>query len=769
MKTKINLHVPYSVARKRNLGAALLLVLLVATLAHAQLTPSDDAYVNSAAPTINYGAATTLDLSSAADTAFIRFDLTAVPAGTPGSSIAKATLKLYVNSVTTAGSFNVDYVTGTWSEKTITHSLQPAVGTTIAASVPLATASKSKYVEIDVTAAMVEWLNGTQANDGIALVANSPLVATFDSKENTTTSHAPELDLVFTSGGITGVTTASGSGLMGGGTSGTLKLSLTNTCAANQVLQWNGTAWACANLKGSGTITGVTAGTDLTGGGTSGVVTLNLNTTKVPLLAANNPFMGNNSFAGSVGVGTMTPTHMFEVDALGASAAQMAMVSTGSDAAISLNNTAAGGREYWIDSGSGVAGAGAGNFAVWDNTAHAARLAVNEFGNVGVGTTNPYTLLHLVQSNSGGLGPSITLTNSGGGAGAGASIDFNGYEPTVANPPTARIQSIDDGSDSSSLTFQTKTPGSVSNGLVEQVRISDYGSLIVDSSHNNTGSLNSGATAGTGLVFGGAGSGEGIASCRSTGCTDPNGYSEQYSLDFYTNGTLRMTIFNDGFVQAYGDLDVSGCTYWGNGNNQGSCVSDARLKTNIQPFPRLLDKLVQLEPVHFDWSPSVPPELHRSGTHQTGFVAQQVEKVFPEMVTMGKDGYRRVNYGQLPYLLLEGVRELKASNDSLSAETQRQRKQSEQARAEIAKLRRAMASTDARVTKLGRSAAAKDAKIAVLSREIEQLREAQQQMAVLLARFAPPQDEHGKQQVAEARPAVKAPAARVTKTAQTQF
>src|SRR5208337_2707585 len=305
-----NMQVRFPFARKCNLGAALMLVLLVATVTHAQLNPSDDAYVNSAAPTTNYGAAVTLDLSSAADTAFIRFDLTAVPAGTPGSSIAKATLKLYVNSVTTAGSFNVDYVTGTWSEKTITHSLQPAVGTTIAASVPLATASKSKYVEIDVTAAMVEWLNGTQANDGIALVANSPLVATFDSKENTTTSHAPELDLVFTSGGITGVTTASGSGLMGGGTSGTLKLSLTNTCAANQVLQWNGTAWACANLKGSGTITGVTAGTDLTGGGTSGVVTLNLNTMKVPLLAANNPFMGNNSFAGSVGVGTMTPTHM---------------------------------------------------------------------------------------------------------------------------------------------------------------------------------------------------------------------------------------------------------------------------------------------------------------------------------------------------------------------------------------------------------------------------------------------------------------------------
>ena len=53
-------------------------------------------------------------------------------------------------------------------------------------------------------------------------------IASFDSKENTTTSHSPELDLVLIVGGgtITGVLTGSGSGLTGGGTSGTLNLGL---------------------------------------------------------------------------------------------------------------------------------------------------------------------------------------------------------------------------------------------------------------------------------------------------------------------------------------------------------------------------------------------------------------------------------------------------------------------------------------------------------------------------------------------------------------
>src|SRR5277367_872794 len=56
-----------------------------------------------------------------------------------------------------------------------------------------------------------------------------------------------------------------------------------------------------------GTITGVTAGTGLTGGGTSGTVTLNLDTTKVPLLTNANVFTNNQSVTGSLTAsGTVT-------------------------------------------------------------------------------------------------------------------------------------------------------------------------------------------------------------------------------------------------------------------------------------------------------------------------------------------------------------------------------------------------------------------------------------------------------------------------------
>jgi hypothetical protein len=295
---------------------ALLLVagLLVCAAAYAQITPSADSYTSTAAVTTNYGASTVLGVDGATVVTYLQFNLASVPTT---ASISQATLKVYVNSVTTAGSFNVDYVNGSWEESTIDASNAPPLGSAIASNVAITTADKNQYILINVTAAVQAWLSGSESNHGIALVANSDFYATFDSKENATTSHPPELDIAFAGGDgtITGVTTASGSGLSGGGTSGTLGLSLSNACAASQVLQWNGSAWACSSA-GTGTITGVTAGTDLTGGGSGGNVTLSLNTSALnsayARLGAANTFApqqvikgnGGNAIIGDPGCGS---------------------------------------------------------------------------------------------------------------------------------------------------------------------------------------------------------------------------------------------------------------------------------------------------------------------------------------------------------------------------------------------------------------------------------------------------------------------------------
>ena len=117
----------------KNLKSQLLVLLLctvcLLTGAYAQRTPSADP-----TRTLSIRPRTTEPrerLESASQTTYIRFDLSSIPADYSGANIPKATLKLYVNSVTATGSFNVDYVTGTWAENTITADLAPAPGTTI--------------------------------------------------------------------------------------------------------------------------------------------------------------------------------------------------------------------------------------------------------------------------------------------------------------------------------------------------------------------------------------------------------------------------------------------------------------------------------------------------------------------------------------------------------------------------------------------------------------------------------------------------------------
>jgi hypothetical protein len=79
------------------------LSLLVPIAAVGQLAPAADAFVNSGAPGTNYGDKIMLDVRSARSS-LITFDLSALPVG---PSVAKATLRLYVDSVNTAGAFNV--------------------------------------------------------------------------------------------------------------------------------------------------------------------------------------------------------------------------------------------------------------------------------------------------------------------------------------------------------------------------------------------------------------------------------------------------------------------------------------------------------------------------------------------------------------------------------------------------------------------------------------------------------------------------------------
>src|SRR5437660_9112630 len=119
-------------------------------------------------------------------------------------------------------------------------------------------------------------------------------------------------------------------------------------------------------------------------------------------------------------------------------------------------------------------------------------------------------------------------------------------------------------------------------------------------------------------------------------------------------------------LQVVGDIRVgtsgtNGCIQNFSGAPiMGTCSSDLRLKKNIQLFPPVLGKLIHLQPVSYEWRSDEHPEYHFGPERTTGLIAQEVEKDFPDMVAVDDRGYKAVNYTQLPLLLLQAVRELKA-------------------------------------------------------------------------------------------------------------
>lgn len=93
--------------------------------------------------------------------------------------------------------------------------------------------------------------------------------------------------------------------------------------------------------------------------------------------------------------------------------------------------------------------------------------------------------------------------------------------------------------------------------------------------------------------------------------------------------------------------------------------SDIRFKKNIQPLENALDKITSLNGVSFDWRIDEFSDKNFKKTKDIGVIAQNVEKVFPELVTTGDDGYKSVAYASLVAPLIEAIKELSHKIDTL--------------------------------------------------------------------------------------------------------
>jgi hypothetical protein len=244
-------------------------------------------------------------------------------------------------------------------------------------------------------------------------------------------------------------------------------------------------------------------------------------------------------------------------------------------------------------------------------------IRINTSGNVGIGTTNPDEKLHIV----GDLKidsdlPRIYLSDSSHNPDYSIG-NVNGSFFVFDDTNSAYRIYVDSagkvgiGTSTPAALFDVNGTAQMSTGITENV-------------HYVGGSIQHWGDSGTGLYF------------------------ETDELRFYTGGAEEMRLENDGDLHVDGDVIAYSTT-----------VSDERLKDNVKTIDNACDKVCSLRGVEYTWNNG-----SRKGQREIGVIAQEVEKVIPEIVREKKlslvddEIYKTVDYEKLVAVLIEANKEL---------------------------------------------------------------------------------------------------------------
>jgi hypothetical protein len=105
---------------------------------------------------------------------------------------------------------------------------------------------------------------------------------------------------------------------------------------------------------------------------------------------------------------------------------------------------------------------------------------------------------------------------------------------------------------------------------------------------------------------------------------------------------------NQGLVEVIGSGTYTGT--W-------TQASDERYKNNVKPLLGISNKVKKLQPVEYEWNKEEFPENNFPDGNQIGLIAQEVEKLFPELVATNQDGYKSIDYSKISVLLLQAMKE----------------------------------------------------------------------------------------------------------------
>ena len=508
---------------------------------------------------------------------------------------------------------------------------------------------------------------------------------------------------------------------------------------AGQLYIWTGSAWDDAAFNASGAVTSFNTrsgsvtlnSTDVANA--SGMLTTNnlsdlgdaatartnlgLGTSDSPTFAGLTVDAGNVLFKGGdisffEATGT-TPKFFWDASAerlsLGTTSAstELHLKGSGDYAALTLEATTGGGASY-INLGDS-ADIDVGQLAYFNSdnsmrftTNASERMRIDSSGNVGIGTSSPFSTSQISNTGwSSGAPYGTVLTVTGNNTndenwghllisdsttttGNGGSLRFAVGATQSDLSPHAGIDGYTEGANYGGLKFLTRPNGGTST---ERMRIDSSGNVLVGKSSSNFGA--------DGIELRGAGK-----QVWATATSDNSLALNRLTTDgdvakLYKDGTAVGSIGawsgasyigsgDTGLLFAFGNDDIrpfdpssvtqrDGAislgetgTRFKDGHFSGTVnaanfntTSDATLKTNVETLTGSLDAVKAMRGVSFDWLDS--------GNSEIGVIAQEVEAVIPDVVSTNDQGIKSVKYGNIVAVLIEAIKEQQAQIDELKA------------------------------------------------------------------------------------------------------
>lgn len=292
-------------------------------------------------------------------------------------------------------------------------------------------------------------------------------------------------------------------------------------------------------------------------------------------------------------------------------------------------------------------------FALLTNSVERARIDTS--GNLGIGTTSPSSYSSKLVVNGGSANTAISIQTDSFAGTYSAALNFGtGGQGAGSQAPyytQAQIKAVGTNDYSAAIVFSSQIAGT-SNALTERARIDSSGNLLVGTTTSDARvRVSGGGTVGRFVADGGSYTGN-IISADTSGTAAGTGFN---LILLQAGGANQFRVRGDGTIYAQ--------------NTTVQSISDRRIKENIVDAQDGLNVVTNLRPVRFDFK----EKFGNNRKNQLGFIAQEIEQVFPEAVDIWGESddpanpYKSVGSGALIPVLVKAIQEQQALITTLTA------------------------------------------------------------------------------------------------------